>query len=120
MNRIKAVQRALNGRVKRVYLEIGVSRGVAFRRITADEKIAVDPAFKLSARSRRLADAKAGAPPTTPRRPATPSSRTRRLPAQISSRILAFQFPCGPLGVVPVDLRDVDVVVLEEGGRGCG
>ena len=29
--------------------------------ITADEKIAVDPAFKLSARSRRLADAKARA-----------------------------------------------------------
>ena len=32
-----------------------------FRRITADEKIAVDPALKLSARSRRLADAKAHA-----------------------------------------------------------
>jgi hypothetical protein len=33
----------------------------AFGRISADEKIAVDPAFKLSARSRRLADAKARA-----------------------------------------------------------
>jgi hypothetical protein len=32
-----------------------------FRHITADEKIAVDPAFKLSGRSRRLADAKARA-----------------------------------------------------------
>jgi hypothetical protein len=62
VNRIKAVQQALDGRVKPVYLEIGVSRGAAFRRITADEKIAVDPAFKLSARSRRrLADAKARA-----------------------------------------------------------
>ena len=61
MNRIKAVQRALDGRVNRVYLEIGVSHGRAFRRITADEKIAVDPAFKLSARSRRLADTKARA-----------------------------------------------------------
>jgi hypothetical protein len=61
VNRIKAVQRALDARVKPVYLEIGVSRGVAFRRISADEKIAVDPAFKLSARSRRLAGAKARA-----------------------------------------------------------
>jgi hypothetical protein len=58
-NRIRAVQRALDGRVNPVYLEIGVSKGQAFRRISADEKIAVDPAFKLSERSRRLADAKA-------------------------------------------------------------
>nr|WP_231964528.1 MULTISPECIES: class I SAM-dependent methyltransferase [unclassified Mycobacterium] len=58
-NRIKAVQRALDGRVKPVYLEIGVSKGLAFRRITADEKIAVDPEFRLSARSREQADAKA-------------------------------------------------------------
>lgn len=61
MNRIKAVQRALEGRVNPVYLEIGVSRGFAFRRITADVKIAVDPKFRLSARSRRLADEKARA-----------------------------------------------------------
>ena len=61
MNRIKAVQQALGGRMKPVYLEIGVKRGSAFRRITADEKIAVDPEFKLSARSRKLADAKARA-----------------------------------------------------------
>jgi hypothetical protein len=61
VNRIKAVQRALATRVKPVYMEIGVSRGYAFRRIIADEKIAVDPAFKLSARTRRLADAKARA-----------------------------------------------------------
>jgi hypothetical protein len=61
VNRIKAVKQALDGRPKRVYLEIGVSRGVTFRRIAAAEKIAVDPAFKLSARSRRLADAKARA-----------------------------------------------------------
>lgn len=59
MNRIKAVQQALNGRSSRVYVEIGVSRGSAFRRITAQEKIAVDPEFKLSARARRRADAKA-------------------------------------------------------------
>jgi hypothetical protein len=61
VNRIKAVQQAPDGRVKRVYLEIGVWHGFAFRCITADEKIAVDSAFKLSARSRRLADAKARA-----------------------------------------------------------
>lgn len=61
MNRIKAVQRALDRRSSRVYLEIGVSRGTAFRRIAAEEKIAVDPAFKLSARTRRRADAKANA-----------------------------------------------------------
>jgi Methyltransferase domain len=59
MNRIKAVQRALDGRVNPVYLEIGVSRGQAFQRISADVKIAVDPAFRLSAHSRELADAKA-------------------------------------------------------------
>ena len=61
MNRIKVVQQALHGRVKPVYLEIGVWKGLVFRDIAADEKIAVDPAFKLSARSRRLADAKARA-----------------------------------------------------------
>ena len=59
MNRIRAVQRALDGRVDPVYLEIGVSKGQAFRRISADEKIAVDPALKLSEQSRRLADSKA-------------------------------------------------------------
>jgi hypothetical protein len=59
VNRIKAVQQPLDGRQKRVYLEIGVEYRRAFGCISADEKIAVDPAFKLSARSRRLADAKA-------------------------------------------------------------
>jgi Methyltransferase domain len=59
VNRIKAVQRALSGRENPVYLEIGVSAGAAFQRISADEKIAVDPAFQLSTRSRELADAKA-------------------------------------------------------------
>ena len=59
--RIKAVKQALAGREKPVYLEIGVCRGYAFRRFTADEKIAVDPNFKLSARSRRLAAEKARA-----------------------------------------------------------
>ena len=58
VNRIRAVQRALAGRTDPVYLEIGVSRGQAFARITADVKIAVDPAFKLSERTRELADAK--------------------------------------------------------------
>jgi hypothetical protein len=42
-----------------VYLAIGVSKGVAFRQIAADEKIAVDPAFMILERSRRIADAKA-------------------------------------------------------------
>jgi len=60
-NRIKAVQRALEGRVNPVYLEIGVSKGQAFQRISADVKIAVDPAFKLTERTRELADAKARA-----------------------------------------------------------
>ncbi len=59
MNRIRAVQRALSGRTKPVYLEIGVSRGQAFQRIAADIKLAVDPAFKLTQRTRELADAKA-------------------------------------------------------------
>jgi SAM-dependent methyltransferase len=59
MNRIRAVQRALEGRVNPVYLEIGVSRGQAFQRISADVKIAVDPAFRLTPRTRELADAKA-------------------------------------------------------------
>jgi Methyltransferase domain len=61
VNRIKAVRQALDGRVKRVYLEIGVEYGSAFRRITAEEKIAVDPAFKPWARRRRLADTEARA-----------------------------------------------------------
>jgi Methyltransferase domain len=61
MNRIKAVQQAIDERPRSVYLEIGVSRGTAFRRITAEEKIAVDPEFKLSARARKQADAKAQA-----------------------------------------------------------
>jgi len=59
MNRIRAVQRALAGRENPVYLEIGVSRGQAFQRISADVKIAVDPAFRLSGRTRELADANA-------------------------------------------------------------
>jgi Methyltransferase domain len=54
------VQQALDTR-KGVYLEIGVDRGFGFRRITADEKIAVDPVLRLSARARRQADLKARA-----------------------------------------------------------
>jgi SAM-dependent methyltransferase len=57
-NRIRAVQQALAMRSKPVYLEIGVSRGQAFQRISADIKIAVDPAFRLTDRTRELADAK--------------------------------------------------------------
>ncbi len=60
-NRIKTVRQALEGRQKPVYLEIGVSRGYAFRRFSADEKIAVDPEFKLSKRSRRIAESQARA-----------------------------------------------------------
>lgn len=58
MNRIRAVQRALDGRVDPVYLEIGVSRGQAFQKISADVKIAVDPAFRIPQRTREIADAK--------------------------------------------------------------
>ncbi|OBK15521.1 class I SAM-dependent methyltransferase [Mycobacterium sp. 1245852.3] len=61
MNRINAVQRALDGRRQRVYLEIGVSTGKAFRHVEAEEKIAVDPALMLSARTRKRAAAKAAA-----------------------------------------------------------
>lgn len=61
MNRINAVQRALDRRRQRVYLEIGVSTGKAFRRVGAEEKIAVDPALMLSARTRKRAAAKAAA-----------------------------------------------------------
>jgi hypothetical protein len=61
VNRIQAVQSALAGRADPVYLEIGVNQGMAFRCITADEKIAVDPLFKLTKNSRRLSDAKARA-----------------------------------------------------------
>lgn len=57
MNRVTAVRRALQDRPKPLYLEIGVQYGKAFRRITAADKIAVDPEFRLSARSRRRADA---------------------------------------------------------------
>jgi hypothetical protein len=58
VNRIRAVQQALAMRSNPVYLEIGVSRGQAFQRISADVKIAVDPAFRLTERTRELANAK--------------------------------------------------------------
>ena len=58
VNRIRAVQQALATRSNPVYLEIGVSRGQAFQRISADVKFAVDPAFRLTERARELADAK--------------------------------------------------------------
>ena len=58
VNRIKAVQQALAARPDPVYLEIGVSRGQAFQKISADVKLAVDPAFNLSERTRELANAK--------------------------------------------------------------
>lgn len=58
VNRIRAVQQALAMRSDPVYLEIGVSRGQAFQRISADVKIAVDPAFRLTERTRELAKAK--------------------------------------------------------------
>jgi hypothetical protein len=61
LNRIKAVQRALEGRAAPVYVEIGVEHGFAFRKIAADQKIAVDPERKLSTRSRKVAAAKARA-----------------------------------------------------------
>ena len=61
MNRVQAVRQALDGRVKPVYLEIGVWSGIVFQQIAADEKIAVDPALKLSAGFRRRAEAKARA-----------------------------------------------------------
>ncbi|TGD84027.1 class I SAM-dependent methyltransferase [Mycolicibacterium sp. CH28] len=58
VNRIRAVQQALAMRSSPVYLEIGVSRGQAFQRISADVKIAVDPAFRLTERTRELANDK--------------------------------------------------------------
>lgn len=58
VNRIRAVQQALAMRTNPVYLEIGVSRGQAFQRISADVKFAVDPAFRLTERTRELANAK--------------------------------------------------------------
>ena len=61
MNRVKAVKEALDGRANRVYLEIGVHYGRVFRRIDADEKIAVDPEFKVSPIARKVAAAKARA-----------------------------------------------------------
>ena len=61
MNRIKAVQHALQHRGSRIYLEIGVWRGAAFQRIAADEKIAVDPSLRISARTRTRADENARA-----------------------------------------------------------
>ncbi|BBY59820.1 class I SAM-dependent methyltransferase [Mycolicibacterium sarraceniae] len=59
VNRIRSVQRALEGRLRPVYLEIGVSRGQAFQKIGADVKIAVDPAFRIAQRTREIADARA-------------------------------------------------------------
>lgn len=61
VNRVKAVQRALDRRQRRVYLEIGISIGKAFRRIVAEEKIAVDPAMVISARNRKRAASMASA-----------------------------------------------------------
>lgn len=58
VNRIKAVKQALRNRTNPVYLEIGVSKGQAFGRIAADVKFAVDPAFRLTERTREQADAK--------------------------------------------------------------
>lgn len=58
VNRIRAVQQALDMRSNPVYLEIGVSRGQAFQRVSADVKLAVDPAFRLTERTRELANAK--------------------------------------------------------------
>ncbi|MBU9763068.1 class I SAM-dependent methyltransferase [Mycobacterium sp. TNTM28] len=58
VNRIRAVQQALAMRRDPVYLEIGVSKGQAFQRISADIKLAVDPAFRIPPRSRELAAAK--------------------------------------------------------------
>jgi SAM-dependent methyltransferase len=59
LNRIQVVQRALEGRAAPVYVEIGVENGFTFRKIAADHKIAVDPALRLSARSLKIANAKA-------------------------------------------------------------
>ena len=90
-NRIRAVQRALDRRVNPVYLEIGVSKGQAFRRIRADQKIAVDPAFKLS---------KAPATSPTPRRA---SRITSRRPA---TRFFADQ--AAFLAERPIDVALID------------
>jgi len=59
MNRITVAQACLDRRNSRVYLEIGVSYGAAFRRITADQKIGVDPKFAMGNRARRQAESRA-------------------------------------------------------------
>jgi Methyltransferase domain len=59
MNRADIVKQMLAGRPSPVYLEIGVDSGATFEVVVADEKIAVDPAFRLSEQSRQLAEANA-------------------------------------------------------------
>ena len=58
VHRISVAQALIDALRARTYLEIGVSRGQAFQRISADVKFAVDPVFRLTERTRELADAK--------------------------------------------------------------
>ena len=53
MNRIDIVQRFINHRKARNYLEIGVKKGNLFLNVRARKKLAVDPVIKISAKRKR-------------------------------------------------------------------
>ena len=48
LNRIQIIQRLINAKKAKNYLEIGVRKGACFLRIKASHKIAIDPSFKIS------------------------------------------------------------------------
>lgn len=53
LNRIKMIQRLINVTGAKNYLEIGVNNGACFLRVKAQNKVAVDPAFRI-AKGRKL------------------------------------------------------------------
>jgi hypothetical protein len=52
MNRLEVIQKIINARRGRNYLEIGVERGETFRAVRAGHKVAVDPHFQIRWRRR--------------------------------------------------------------------
>jgi len=52
MKRLEVIQKIINAKNARTYLEIGVSSGNVFLRIKARHKIAVDPNFRISKRKK--------------------------------------------------------------------
>ena len=52
MNKINVIQKIIDKKKARTYLEIGVSQGVSFMPIKARHKIAVDPKFAITRKSR--------------------------------------------------------------------